>query len=235
MHSCMVEVRVRKLQPMFTGIINITNHAHAQQHDHPVHSFADIVSGGCTSNSSVLESPLRVAHGCSLHPEIISSTRPAFALPPAPHISAPPSTCTTDVVGQTQSTCSGFYKVKKREVPLNRKRLRDDLVRCTKKCRALFNQMLANYDNNRGSSSSNHLKSLPLLVNDTVTVIDTASSSGRSWHYPNHGLSETCSNLHKIIFKNKTPKARRDKEKIQLGITKVDKQEHPEMGNKGIL
>ena len=81
----------------------------------------------------MLESPLRVAHGCSLHPQIISSTRPAFALPPALHISATtPSTtgvrtCTTDVVSHTQSTCSGFYKVKKCEVPLNRKRLRDDV------------------------------------------------------------------------------------------------------------
>ena len=99
----------------------------AQQHDHPAHYYSDIVSGGCTSNSSVLESPLRVALGCTLHPKIISSTRPAFALPPAPHISAPPSTCTTDVVGQTQSTCSGFYKVKICQVPLNRKHLRDDV------------------------------------------------------------------------------------------------------------
>ena len=94
--------------------------------------------------------------------------------------------------------------------------------------------MLANYNNN-GGGSSNHLTSLPLLVNDTVTVIDTASSSGRSWHYPNHGLSETYSNLNKMKFENKMPKARTDKEKIQLGITKVDKQEHPEMGNKGML
>ena len=75
----------------------------------------------------MLESPLRVAHWRTLHPKIILSTRLAFALPPAPHISAPPSTCTTDVVGQTQSTCFGFYKVKKCEVPLNRKRLRDDV------------------------------------------------------------------------------------------------------------
>ena len=80
----------------------------------------------------MLESPLRVAHGCTLHPEIRSLTRPAFVLPPAPHISAPPSTtgvrtCTTDVVSHTQSICSGFYKIKKCQVPLNRKRLRDDV------------------------------------------------------------------------------------------------------------
>ena len=99
----------------------------AQQHDHPAHYYSDIVSGGCTSNSSVFESPLRVAPGCTLHPKIISSSRPTFALPPAPHISPPPSMCTTHVVGQTQSTCSGFYKVKKCDVPLNRKRLRDDV------------------------------------------------------------------------------------------------------------
>ena len=31
------------------------------------------------------------------------------------------------MVGQTQSTCFGFYKVKICQVPLNRRRLRDDV------------------------------------------------------------------------------------------------------------
>ena len=98
-----------------------------QQHDHPAPYFSDILSGGCTSSNSMLKSPLHVPPGCTVHPKIISSSRPAFALPLPPHISPPPSMCTTHVVGQTQSTCSGFYKVKKCDVPLNRKRLRDDV------------------------------------------------------------------------------------------------------------
>ena len=123
----------------------------AQQHDHPVHYIADTVSGGCTINSSVFESLLRVAPGCTLHPIIIWSTRPAFALPLAPHISAPPSTCTTDVVGQTQSTCSGFYKVEICQVPLNRRRLRDDEELAYQVIELRGLQVLSNWPHNQRS------------------------------------------------------------------------------------
>ena len=105
------------------------NHA-KQQHDTGTHelSFADIVSGNhaITGIPTCMSDPAEAhaARGCTLQPEIISSVRPAFDLPPA---TTTPSTRGTDVVDLTQSIYTGFCKVKKNDILVNRKRFRDDV------------------------------------------------------------------------------------------------------------
>ena len=81
-----------------------------------VQSFADIVSGGCTSTISVSKSQVHIGHGCTLQPEITSSTRPTFTAPLALK-TAPHSMCGIDVVNLTQSTHSGFRKVLEKRSP----------------------------------------------------------------------------------------------------------------------